>query len=130
MNEPVWILREVVLALHGEQLAEHGGLEGVRDDGLLESALARPQNLAAYEQETPIVRLAAAYTYGLAKNHPFIDGNKRIAFIAGELFLELNGFVLTASDADCVLTMLANADGTLSESDLADWFLDNTQPQI
>jgi len=121
----VWVLREIVLAFHAEQLAEHGGLEGIRDEGMFDSALARPQNVVAYNQDADIAMLAASYTFGLAKNHPFIDGNKRIAFITGELFIELNGFELIASDGDCVLTMLAVADGSLSEDELADWYRTN-----
>ena len=125
MKEFAWILRQIVLALHAEQLAEHGGLDGIRDEGMFDSALARPQNLIAYNQDADVAMLAASYTYGLAKNHPFIDGNKRIAFITGELFIELNGFELIASDGDCVLTMLAVADGSLSEDELADWYRSN-----
>lgn len=125
MKEFVWILREIVLALHAEQLAEHGGLDGIRDEGMFDSALARPQNLIAYNQDADVAMLAASYTYGLTKNHPFIDGNKRIAFITGELFFELNGFELIASDGDCVLTMLAVADGSLSEDELAEWYRAN-----
>lgn len=128
MKEFVWILREIVLALHAEQLAEHGGLDGIRDEGMFDSALVRPQNLIGYNQNADLAMLAASYTYGLAKNHPFIDGNKRIAFIVGELFLELNGFELIASDGDCVLTMLAVADGSLSEEELTNWYRENSRP--
>lgn len=116
----VWLDPAVVLAVHEEQLAEHGGAAGVRDAGLLESALARPANLAAYG-EPDAVALAASYGYGLARNHPFMDGNKRTAFVAAELFLLLNGWALQASDADCVLTMLALASGELAEPAFADW---------
>jgi death on curing protein len=120
-NDPwVWIDRAVIRAVHEEQLAEHGGAIGTRDTGLLESALARPMQLAAYG-EPDVAALAAAYGYGLAKNHPFIDGNKRTAFVAVELFLMLNGWELTATDADCVLTMLAVAAGTLGEPAYAEW---------
>ncbi len=125
MKKFVWILRKIVFALHAEQLAEHGGLEGIRDEGMFDSALARPQNLIAYNQDADVAMLAASYTYGLAKNRPFIDGNKRIAFITGELFIELNGFELIASDGDCVLTMLAVADGSLSEEELSEWYRTN-----
>ena len=122
MTGYVWIRKDVLIALHAEQLAEHGGPEGIRDEGMLDSALARPQNLAAYETDIDVPRLAASYVYGLAKNHAFVDGNKRVAFIAGELFLALNGYELEADDADCVVTMLAVAGGGLSEDELAAWF--------
>ena len=120
MSDWVWIARDVVLAIHDMQLAEHGGLEGVRDAGLLDSALARPQNLGSYGSPD-VAALAAAYGWGIARNHPFIDGNKRTAFVAMELFLQLNGHALTADDGACVLTMLALAAGDLSEDALADW---------
>jgi len=116
----VWIEASVVLAVHDEQLAEHGGASGVRDAGLLESALARPLHLATYG-EPDVADLAAAYGFGLARNHPFIDGNKRTAFVAVELFLALNRWSLTADDANCVLTMLALAAGELSETGFATW---------
>ena len=116
----VWIEAAVIRAVHEEQLAEHGGGIGTRDEGLLESALARPLQLAAYGSPD-VADLAAAYGVGLAKNHPFIDGNKRSAFVAVELFLLLNGWELTATDADCVLTMLAVAASTMDEVAYADW---------
>jgi death-on-curing protein len=114
----VWLDAAVLDAVHDEQLAEHGGARGVRDRGLFESALARPRQQAAYG-EPDAAALAAAYGYGLARNHPFVDGNKRTAFVAVELFLALNGFELRAGDADCVMTMLSLAGGTLSEEDFA-----------
>ena len=127
MNQWVWIEESVVWAVHEAQLAEHGGSAGVRDSGLLQSALARPLNLLAYgEADAPT--LAAAYGFGIARNHPFIDGNKRTAFVCVELFLALNGFVLTALDADCVSTMLALAAGELPEADFAAWIKDHTLP--
>jgi death-on-curing protein len=116
----VWIDARVLRAVHEEQLAEHGGLPGTRDDGLFESALARPQQLAAYG-EPDVHALAAAYGYGIARNHPFLDGNQRTAFVAVELFLMLNGCELMASDADCVMTMLAVASGDISEEAFAQW---------
>jgi death-on-curing protein len=121
----VWIEKAVILAVHDEQLAEHGGRGGLRDDGLLESALARPQQLAAYG-EPDLADLAAAYAVGLAKNHAFVDGNKRTAFVALELFLALNGSTLVADDADCVLTMLSVAAGDLDERGLANWIRDRS----
>ena len=120
MSAWVGLNAAVLRAVHDEQLLEHGGAAGVRDDGLFESALARPEHLAHYG--TPdLAELAAAYGYGLARNHPFIDGNKRTAFVAVELFLELNGASLVADDASCVLTMLALASGTLDEAAFASW---------
>lgn len=127
MSGWVWIEESVVWAVHEAQLAEHGGGAGVRDAGLLKSALARPQNLAAYG-EPDGADLAAAYGFGVACNHPFIDGNKRTAFVCIELFLALNGFTLTASDADCVATMLALAAGDLAESELAAWIRTHATP--
>jgi death on curing protein len=119
-----WIDETVVWAIHEAQLAEHGGSAGVRDAGLLASALARPINLAAYG--TPdIASCAAAYGFGISRNHPFIDGNKRTAFVCTELFLELNGHRLHAADADCVLTMLAVAAGDLDEAGFAAWLRAN-----
>ncbi|MCI1192390.1 type II toxin-antitoxin system death-on-curing family toxin [Calidifontimicrobium sp. SYSU G02091] len=120
MSDWVWLDPAVVCAVHEEQLAEHGGAPGTRDAGLLESALARPHHLAAYG-EPDAAALAAAYGYGIARNHPFVDGNKRTAFVAVELFLALNGIELTADDAGCVLTMLAVAAGDLAEDDFAAW---------
>ena len=127
MNKPgVWLDKTVLLAVHEEQLAEHGGASGTRDMGLFESALARPENLAHYG--TPdVADLAASYGCGIARNHPFIDGNKRTALVAVELFLMLNEHELLADDADCVLTMLAVASGTLDESAFAAWLRDHTQ---
>jgi death on curing protein len=116
----IWIDPAVILAVHDEQLAEHGGAAGVRDAGLLESALARPRNLAIYGHPDAC-ELAASYAFGLARNHPFIDGNKRSAFVACELFLAINGLRLTAPDADCVMAMLGLAAGELGERDFAEW---------
>lgn len=128
MTSWIWIDPSVVLAIHDEQLAEHGGATGVRDAGLLDSALSRPQNLAAYG-DPDHAGLAAAYAYGIARNHPFVDGNKRTAFVAAELFLALNGFELTAEDTDCVLTMLALAAGELDEAAFAAWLRRHAQPR-
>jgi death-on-curing family protein len=111
MSRWIWLDPAVLQAVHEEQLAEHGGASGTRDAGLFESALARPENLAAYG-EPDAAALAAAYGWGLARNHPFVDGNKRTAFVAAELFLMLNGHELAADDAACVLTMLAVASAT------------------
>lgn len=127
MTRPVWIEEAVVLALHEEHLAEHGGAVGMRDGGLLQSALARPQHLAAYGKPD-IAALAAAYGYGIVRNHPFIDGNKRTAFTVTELFLVLNGYELMADDPACVVTMLRLAEGSLSEAEFADWLRTNLTP--
>jgi death-on-curing protein len=118
--EPVWLDLEVVLAIHDEQLAEHGGHMGVRDRGLLESALARPRNQHAYGEKS-LPRLAAGYAFGISRNHPFLDGNKRTGLVASELFLALNGIALTATDAECVAQFLALAAGDLTEDQLGDW---------
>lgn len=125
----IWIQLEVILAIHGEQLAEHGGAEGLRDRGLLESALARPMNLDVYG-EPDVASLAAAYGFGIARNHPFLDGNKRTALVAMELFLALNGQSLTADDAACLDIMLALAAGDLAENDLAGWLRAHIQPAL
>lgn len=117
----IWVTPDVALAVHAEQIAEHGGGEGVRDAGLVESALARPQNLVAYG-EPDAAALAAAYAFGIARNHPFVDGNKRTAAVISETFLVLNGYALTASDAELVVAFLALAAGELNEVELAAWF--------
>ncbi len=120
-----WLNADVLQAVHLEQLAEHGGAPGTRDEGLFESALARPQNLALYG-ELDAFDLAAAYAVGLAKNHPFTDGNKRTAYVAMELFLLLNGFELAADDASATLTMLSVAAGDTDEPTLAQWLREHT----
>ena len=124
-REPVWLLRAVVEAIHDEQIAEHGG--GVRDAALLESALDRPRNLAAYG-EPDLPALAAVLGHGIARNHPSVDGDKRTAFVAVELFLNLNGHALIADDADCVLVMLRLAEGSIGEDDFAVWIRDRAKP--
>jgi death-on-curing protein len=123
-----WLSADVLLAVHEEQLAEHGGAAGVRDLGLFQSALARPQNLAAHG-DPDVAALAASYGVGLARNHPFVDGNKRTAFVAVELFLALNGHELVADDATCVLTLLAVAAGTLDEPAFAAWLRTHSRPR-
>ncbi len=128
MTEWTWLDVAVLRAVHEEQLAEHGGAAGMRDAGLFESAIARPRNLAAYDGPD-VAALAAAYGFGIARNHPFVDGNKRTAFVAVELFLALNGFDLAADDAACVLTMLRLAAGELSEDDFADWIRSHAVPR-
>ena len=123
-----WVDKRALLLLHADSLAEHGGAAGLRDEGLLDSALARPLNLAAYGQPD-VAALAASYGLGLAKNHAFVDGNKRAAFLAVGLFLALNGCRLQTSQADAVLTMLALASGTLDEAGFADWIRRHAQPR-
>jgi death on curing protein len=122
---PVWVELDVVLAIHDEQLAEHGGQPGVRDPGLLESALNRPRNQFAYG-EPSITRLSASYAFGISRNHPFLDGNKRTSLVVAELFLELNGLALNAGDAECVATFVRLAAGELTEDQLAEWITTNS----
>ena len=123
-----WIDKRLLVILHDESLAEHGGASGIRDEGLLDSALARPLNLLAYG-EPDLAELAAAYGVGLAKNHAFVDGNKRVAFLAVGLFLALNGYRLIASQADATLTMLAVASSEMDEAAFALWIRANSQPR-
>ena len=115
-----WLNRAVLIAIHDAQLAEHGGGSGIRDEALFDSALSRPLNLAAYGDHD-VASLAAAYGFGLSKNHAFVDGNKRIALISIQLFLEINGWHLTATDDQCVSAMVGVAAGEISEPDLAKW---------
>jgi death-on-curing protein len=123
----VWIADSVVLAIHETQLAEHGGIAGIRDAGLLSSALARPHNLYARGEKPDVASLAAAYAFGIARNHAFLDGNKRTAFVVMELFLNLSGWTLNAEDADCITTIESLAAGQLSEGPLADWLRDGIE---
>jgi death on curing protein len=120
MNAPVWVLLETVLAVHEQLVAQFGGSTGVRDQGLLESALAWPQNLLVYESST-VFELAASYAFGIVKNHPFVDGNKRSGFMAAVLFLELNGYQFEATETDATIRTLALATGELAESGFAAW---------
>jgi death on curing protein len=123
--EPRWISKKALLLLHEESLADFGGARGLRDDGLLESALARPQNAYAYKPESAIAELAASYAFGLAKNHAFVDGNKRAAFLSIGLFLAINGYRLKADQVDAIQTMLSVASGQLNEEGLAAWIARN-----
>ena len=120
MSSWVWINSAVLIAVHDSQLAEHGGGAGVRDHGLLASALSRPENLAAYG-EPDVADLAAAYGFGISRNHAFIDGNKRTGFVAAAMFLRLNGYKLVADDASKVLTMVAVSAGDITEAEFAAW---------
>jgi death-on-curing protein len=126
MTAPTWVDLEVVLAIHDVQLAEHGGQAGVRDRGLLESALARPRNQFACGEHS-LARLAASYAFGISRNHPFLDGNKRSSLVVAELFLDLNGLELTATDAACVATFLKLAAGELTEEALAEWITEHSK---
>ena len=128
MSKWRWISKQALLLLHAESLAEHGGGQGMRDEGLLDSALARPQNLAAYG-EPDCAALAASYGVGVAKNHPFVDGNKRAALLATGLFLYLNGYRLTASQADTTIAMLNVAAGALTEGAFAAWLRQHARPR-
>jgi len=126
MAEIIWLLEDAVKAIHQRQIAEHGGTPGLRDEGLLKSALARPHNLLAYSEQDPdFAQLAASYAHGIARNHPFIDGNKRTALIAARTFLLLNGRDLEASQEDKYLTFVRLAEGVISERQLADWIRRN-----
>lgn len=120
MNEPVWLLESAVLIAHEISISVHGGGSGIRDHGLLQSALAKPKNLFEYEQAS-VPELAAAYMAGIVKNHPFVDGNKRAGFLAGAAFLELNGYRLTAPEIDATQMILGLASGQISEKQLARW---------
>lgn len=122
MTEPVWVRNDVVLAIHRRQIAEHGGAGGIRDEGLLASALARPGNLLAYSKQTPdLAALASSYACGIVRSHPFVDGNKRAAYVACRTFLLLNGLDVSATNEEKYLTFLSLAEGTLSESELGHW---------
>ena len=127
MSEPVWLTEAAVVGLHGELIAEHGGLGGVRDRGLLESALTQQLNLAAYGEPT-LFELAAAYAFGLARNHPFNDGNKRVALAAADVFLQLNGHEIRVSEPEAVSVMRDLAAGEIGEGELAAWIERRAEP--
>ena len=129
MKEPRWISVTLILAVHADQIKEHGGSPGVRDKGLLDSALSRPRNRFAYDSDSDLCDLAASYGFGIARNHPFIDGNKRVAFQAMYLFLGLNGLRIDAPEEEVVALMLTLARSELDESDLAAWLKDHTFPR-
>jgi death-on-curing protein len=126
MTVPIWIEDTLVLMIHDRQLAEHGGAEGLRDESLLHSALARPQNHLAYNQ-AGIIDLAATYTAGIVQNHPFIDGNKRTGFVVCVLFLELNGYRFTASEADAAQAVIELATGTIDVDGFRDFLHANVE---
>ena len=123
-----WIGEATILAIHDEQLAEHGGSEGLRDEGLLDSALAKPQNVFAYSDASDLYRLSASYAFGIARNHAFVDGNKRTALVVSILFLNLNGWDIKAPKADVYETFLGLAAGSLSEEQLAAWLSRHAVP--
>ncbi len=126
MKEPIWLRKDALFAVHERLLAEHGGSSGIRDEGLLESALGRPQNLLAYGKSA-IFELASAYACGIIKNHPFVDGNKRTGFMSAFLFLGRNGYELNAEESDVVIKTLAVASGTMNEKEYAAWLKDNSR---
>ena len=127
MREPLWITRGILDAIHADQLRQHGGRGGVRDEGAIESALARPRNKFAYNRKAGIIRLAASYAYGIARNHGYVDGNKRVAFLAMYVFLGLNGIRLEASEKEVVDLVVRVAAGDLSELRLAKWLARHTK---
>lgn len=129
MIEPEWILKETILGFHAQSLNDHGGTTGIRDEGLLDSALGKPQNQFAYGHPS-IFDLAASYAYGLVKNHPFLDGNKRTGFVAAVLMLELNGWHFHGAEADAAIRTLALAAGEMSESAYAAWLETNSEKQV
>lgn len=126
MKEPSWVLPELALAVHQILIAEHGGLAGLRDHDLLESALTRPRQLYSYEEAESIPELATVYCYGIARNHPFVDGNKRSALTLAGVFLDLNEYELNASEAEAVVIIEQLAAGEIKEEDLAAWFIANS----
>ena len=128
MKEPEWVLRETVFILHEQSLANFGGAAGIRDEGLLDSALGRPQNAFAYGKPT-LFTVAAGYAFGLAKNYPFIDGNKRTGFVTAVLFLELNGLKFRAGEVDATVQTLALAAGELTEAKYANWLKGNSRKE-
>ena len=129
-TEPTWLDRPIVEALHADQILEHGGSLGIRDEGLLESALTRPNQKWHYEPGTDLATLAAAYAFGIAKNHPFIDGNKRAALVAAYTFLAINNFELEAPEPEALTAILGTADGSLSEEDLGSWIRSHLIPWV
>lgn len=129
MTEPNWLLQDVVVAVQKMLIADHGGLAGIRDPALLESALSRPKQQIAYGDENGLPELAASYCFGLARNHPFVDGNKRIALTVAGVFLDMNGYSLVASEAEAVLMIEQTASGEVEEVELAAWFADNIEPR-
>ena len=129
-TEPTWLNQAILEALHADQISEHGGTPGLRDEGLLESAIARPQQKWHYDPQEDLASLAAAYAFGIAKNHPFVDGNKRVALVAAYTFLAINDFELEAPEPEAVTLILGIADGSVSEADLASWIRSHLIPWV
>lgn len=127
MKQPKWLRKDTIIAVHQKTLREQGGRPGIRDEGLLESALARPLNVYEYVDKPSLFQLAATYGFGIASNHPFIDGNKRVAFYASAGFLRLNGLHLDATETDAAVTFLGLAAGELDEQELAAWLQENSE---
>jgi death-on-curing protein len=128
MKEPLWVSRKAVLAMHSAQLAEHGGSDGIRDETLLDSALAKSHNVFAYGDQPDVFRLAASYAFGIARNHAFVDGNKRTALVVSLTFLDRNGWDVVAPKEDVYFTFLHLADGSLTEDELTAWFTRHAVP--
>jgi len=126
MKEPRWLLEQTIVAVHSVVLEDHGGEPGIRDENMLASALNRPIDKYNYERKCTIFELAAAYSFGLAKNHPFVDGNKRVAFLAGTLFLELNGIIFKAKESDAAFVFERLAAGKIKEASLVKWLEENS----
>lgn len=129
VSEPIWLTRRIVQAVHERQIREHGGRDGVRDEGLIASALARPQNRWGYSQDVDLPELAAAYGFGLTKNHGFIDGNKRVGYMAMYVFLGINGLDIEAPEEEVVILMTGVASGELGEDELAEWLRERVVPR-
>ena len=128
MNGPFWVSKKAVLAMHNAQLAEHGGSDGIRDETLLDSVLAKPRNVFVYADQPDIFRLAASYSFGIARNHAFVDGNKRTALVVSLTFLDRNGWDVVASKENVYFTFLHLADGSLTEDELTAWFTKHAVP--
>ena len=129
MHEPIWMEKQETLSAHSLQLSEHGGSDGIRDETLLESALAKPKNVFAYEDDADLCRLAASYAFGIARNHPFVDGNKRAALVTAEGFLSFNVLRIVAPKEEKYATFIHLADGSLTEVELAQWFRSHAEPR-
>ena len=127
MSDPIWVRQDIAIAIHERVLADHGGESGIRDSGLLESALARPQQIHAYD-DPDLATLAAAYAAGIIRNHPFLDGNKRVGFMVAYLFLACNGVTLTATEVSATRAVLDLAAGDMTEAQFAQWLRDHTEP--
>jgi death-on-curing protein len=128
MDEPIWVQKPEVLVAHSRQLAEHGGSDGIRDESLLDSALAKPRNVFTYEDSSTLARLAASYAFGIARNHAFVDGNKRTSLVVAEGFLRLNGLKVVAPPEEKYFVYLHLAEGLLGEEEMAAWFTSHAVP--